>query len=136
MGVPRRSALGRLQRAVVGRLLRWPTARLLPRSLLLLEYRGRRTGQAHALPAQWAPDGDLLVVAVGHWRRKRWWRNLAPGPLPVRVHVAGRADPAVARLLLPDDPGYDGAVRAYRARFARAPLEPGVPLVVLRRGGP
>lgn len=134
MGAARRRALGRFQRGVVGWLLRHPTARLLPRSLLLLEYRGRRTGDPHALPAQWAPEGELLVVAAGHWQRKTWWRNLADGPAPVRVHVGGRAAPAVARLLLPGEAGYDSAARAYRARFARVQLEPGVPLVVLRRG--
>lgn len=54
---------------------------LMSRNLLLLSYSGRRTGRSYKTPVSYVRDGsDLLVPGGG-----KWWRNLAGGPVNVRL---------------------------------------------------
>jgi hypothetical protein len=102
--------------AFVTGLLKSHLHRLLDRSLAVLQVTGRVSGRMIELPAQYAFDGAALVVLPGRPRTKRWWRNLEE-PRRVRVLLGGEWRDGVGAALLPDEPGFQAAVLAYRARW-------------------
>ena len=69
-------------------VLRSPLHRLLSGSLLLVSFRGRRSGQEHSRPVMFAGDERGLIIFVGHAEQKVWWRNLTERA-PVRVRLRG-----------------------------------------------
>jgi deazaflavin-dependent oxidoreductase (nitroreductase family) len=86
-------------KAMVGGVLRSPLHRVMSRSLMLLTFRGRRTGKEYTIPVGYARFGpDELVVLAGRPEGKTWWTNLR-GPLPVRVRLGGRDLVGEARLV-------------------------------------
>jgi hypothetical protein len=120
--------LGRLAPTLTGlsagsRLVLWllghrATAAALP-GVVGLAVRGRRTGTWHTLPVMTAPDGDELVVLVGHPDRKTWWCNLT-WPAQVRVLREGTWQDGAGRVVEPGDPSHAQAHLAYTTRFPRA----------------
>jgi hypothetical protein len=99
----------------VGALLRSPAHRLLDGQLVLLTYRGRRSGHGLSVPVAYARDGRDLVVYVGHHEAKQWWRNFEQ-PEPVHVRLRGAHCAGVARAVRTDR----AARVAYERRFPRA----------------
>jgi deazaflavin-dependent oxidoreductase (nitroreductase family) len=79
----------------------------LGRVLLLLEFQGRTSGKRYRTPVGYVRDGNQIVIVTSP--AYRWWRNVVGGA-PVRVRVDGAWQDATARVLLPDDSGYDEAV--------------------------
>jgi hypothetical protein len=54
--------------------------RLLSGRLLVLGYRGRRSGRTFRIPVRYAELGDERVVVVATWpERKLWWRSFDGG---------------------------------------------------------
>jgi deazaflavin-dependent oxidoreductase (nitroreductase family) len=89
--------------ALVGGVLRSPLHRTMSRSLLLLTYRGRRTGKEYTIPVGYARYADdELVVIAGRPGGKTWWTNMR-GSLPVRVRLAGKDIQGEARLVTGDE---------------------------------
>ena len=89
--------------ALVGGVLRSPLHRAMSRSLLLLTYKGQRTGKEYSLPLGFARyTEDELVVIAGRPGGKTWWTNMRGG-LPVKVRFAGKDIAGVARLVTGDD---------------------------------
>jgi deazaflavin-dependent oxidoreductase (nitroreductase family) len=85
--------------ALVGGVLRSPLHRTMSRSLLLLTYRGRRTGKEYTMPVGYARFADdELVVVAGRPGGKTWWTNIR-GSLSVRLLLAGEDIEGEARLL-------------------------------------
>lgn len=85
-----------------------PTLRLLLRSplhdlagdhLMLITYRGRKSGKTYTMPVNYVRDGDVLIVVSEADRI--WWRNLCAGA-PVTLRVHGRAIQGYAKSF--DDP--------------------------------
>ena len=77
----------KLYNPIVVAILRSPLHGLMSNSVMLLTYRGRRSGRAFTTPISYVRDGeDLLAVAS---RDHAWWRNLRGGA-PVRVRLRGR----------------------------------------------
>jgi deazaflavin-dependent oxidoreductase (nitroreductase family) len=83
----------RLYNPFVIALLRSPLHRLLGRSVMLINVRGRRSGRHYTTPVGYVRDGDDLLVLS--WRRRTWWRNLRGGA-PVRLRLDGRMNAAAA----------------------------------------
>jgi F420H(2)-dependent quinone reductase len=121
----------RLQRLgnlfVIG-LLRSPAHRLLSGSLLLISFRGRRSGRRFTIPVMYAERDGTLTVFVGHPERKTWWRNLRQGAeVELRLHgdrlrgqAAVASDAAVASTYLERYPRARAAIRAAEpATFVR-----------------
>ena len=78
----------RLANPLVRRVLDSPGHRLVSGRLVLLAYRGRRSGREHRIPLRYAETeaGALVAIAVRP-DRKRWWRafrTAAPATLTVR----------------------------------------------------
>lgn len=93
---------------------------LFGRRLLLLEHRGRTTGQTRyvVVEAVDRPDDDTVVIASGFGATAQWYQNLLAEP-HCRVSVGMRRRvPAVA---LPLDPAEAaGTLARYRTQHPRA----------------
>lgn len=112
--------------ALVGGVLRSPLHRTMSRSLLLLTYRGRRTGKEYTIPVGYARYADdELVVIAGRPGGKTWWTNMR-GSLPVRVRLAGKELQGEARLVTGDDAV--PRLAAYLAKDPRAARALGIDL--------
>lgn len=61
--------------------------RLLGRSLMLLSFTGRRSGDRYTIPVSYARLGDHVLVVTKLFRH--WWKNFAEHP-EVEVRLAGR----------------------------------------------
>lgn len=82
--------------AFIVALLRSPLHGLLSKGMLLISYRGRRSGKPYTVPVNFIRAGDTLLVTS--YRNRTWWRNLrGDGPITVRIH--GRDWPATAEVL-------------------------------------
>ena len=101
----------KLYNPIVVAILRSPLHGLMSNSVMLLTYRGRRSGRAFTTPISYVRDGeDLLAVAS---RDHAWWRNLRGGA-PVRVRLRGRELRGTGRLL-EGRAGEEGLLRVLRA---------------------
>ena len=81
--------LARLRDASLRTLLRSPLRRVAGSGLMLVTYRGRRSGRVYTTPVEFVRDGDRLLVLVAHPEHKQWWRNVAADPA-VQVRLGGR----------------------------------------------
>src|SRR5438270_448915 len=117
------SASALLTRGVANPLLRvvlsLPLHRPLSGSLLVVSYIGRRTGRRLAIPVQYAPFGDDLVLVAARASHKSWWRNFRD-PAPVTITLRGRRQRAIAEVLGGDE--RNAGLSAFRARYPRARL--------------
>jgi hypothetical protein len=77
------------------------------RALVLLRFRGRRTGRTFTTPVGYVREGDRVVIVTSP--AYRWWRNV-DGGADVELRLDGRWRRGRAELLRPDDPGYDESV--------------------------
>jgi len=75
---------------VVRTILSSPLHFLLSGKLILITYTGRQTGMRHTLPVMYANWNDELVVVVGYYEKKKWWRNLRGDPVAVKIRYRGR----------------------------------------------
>ena len=76
--------MGRFGNVFVAVVLRSPLHRTLSGSLILISYRGRKSGREYTVPVAYAEDADGLIVFVGHSEAKTWWRSM-PGNVRVRL---------------------------------------------------
>jgi deazaflavin-dependent oxidoreductase (nitroreductase family) len=68
---------------------------------LVLETRGRLSGERRSVVLLYMPDGEDFVVIASNYGGERppaWWMNLSADPDAV-VHVSGRSVPVRARVL-------------------------------------
>jgi deazaflavin-dependent oxidoreductase (nitroreductase family) len=75
---------------------------LCPQSLIVLESRGRTTGQLRRTPLLAAVIGDLAVIGTVRPRRSQWIRNAAASP-NVRYFRFGRVREAQAFVFIPSE---------------------------------
>lgn len=106
----------KVMRVVVGvfnplirRLLGSRFAGPMAKSLMLLRFRGRTSGNWHTTPVGYAREGNQVVVVTSP--TYRWWRNVVERAF-VQVRLDGNWFDAVARVLRPDDPADDAAYDA------------------------
>ena len=118
----------RIANPVLRRLLRTRLGRRLGRHLLVIRYRGRRTGRWREVVVQYARSGPTVWVLVGQSERKAWWRNLR-APVDVDVWVAGERTHARGVAVLGSEQPAE-ARRGLVAYLARVPQA--VPAVGLR----
>jgi len=78
------------------RLHRWMSA-----SVMLIAYRGRKSGKEFSLPVNYAQDGHMIYIVPGMPERKNWWRNFRE-KTPVRLTLRGEVLSGNGMLL---DPG-------------------------------
>lgn len=77
------------------------------RSLLLLRFRGRTSGDWYSTPVSYARDDARIVVVTSP--SYQWWKNIRDGA-DVEVRTSGQWYVARARVLSPQEPAFDTAV--------------------------
>jgi deazaflavin-dependent oxidoreductase (nitroreductase family) len=70
--------------------------------VVILETRGRKSGQPRRVPVGKALDGDTLWVVAEHGRKAAYVKNIEADP-HVRVRVGRRWRAGIARVLYDDD---------------------------------
>ena len=111
--------MNRIANPLVRLLLRSPLHGLMSASVLLITYRGRKTGKAHTLPTQYARDGSQVYIVVGMPEQKTWWRNLRGGQA-VSLTLAGKVVPGQA-VIVDGSSDRELAARALACYVSRFP---------------
>ncbi len=104
----------KVMRTVVGagnplmrRLLDSRFAGPMGKNLLLLRYRGRKSGRTITTPVGYVRDGDRVVMVTSP--SYRWWPNFVGGAeAELRLPEGWRT--GRAEVVMPDDPRYDEVV--------------------------
>lgn len=106
--------------AVVEAVLKSPLHRVMSGKLLLIRYRGQRSGTEYTLPVQYADTHHGVVVMVGKPDTKTWWRNFTTMG-QVQVLLAGEWVPVTAHALIgSEEPeAVTPLLRSYAARFPK-----------------
>jgi F420H(2)-dependent quinone reductase len=107
----------RLANPFVRAVLGSPAHRLLSGSLLVLEYRGPRSGRTFRIPLMYAREGEQVIALASNPRGKQWWRAFRHGA-PASLTVARRTIEADGHLLA--GPDARRAALRYAERFPRA----------------
>lgn len=90
--------MNHLANPLVRLILSSPFHGLLSQSLVLLSYRGRKSGKRYNLPVDYAQSGDTVWILPGSPQQKTWWRNLRGGA-PVEILFRGERRKGQATLL-------------------------------------
>lgn len=89
------------------RLINSSLAGPMNRQLLLLRYRGRRSGRTFTTPVGYVRDGDKVVMVTSP--AYRWWPNFVGGAdADLRLPEGWRQ--GRVEIVMPDDPRYDETV--------------------------
>jgi hypothetical protein len=108
----------RLANPFVRAVLGSPAHRLLSGGLIVLAYRGHRSGRTFRIPLRYATmRGDRVVALAVGADGKLWWRSFSQ-PTPATLLVRGAERAVSGRLLQGEE--RRAALRAYLARFPRA----------------
>jgi len=79
-------------------LLRSPLHRLMSGRLLLLSFRGRKTGKSYTIPVGYVEHNGVLLLTA----QSRWWKNLGQGA-EVDVRLRGRTRRGRTEVVRDDD---------------------------------
>ena len=79
-------------------ILRSPLHGWMSAAVLLITYRGRKSGKKYTLPVQYVQDGEHIYIVPGFAEKKTWWRNLKGGA-DVQVTLKGQTKPGRGILL-------------------------------------
>lgn len=116
---------------VVRLLLHSPLHGVMSGNIMVVYFRGRRTGRRRWTPVRYLPEGEGGVLCLTG-RETGWWPNfLDPGP--VELQLAGRRVAATAQAL-PDDAERKNA--ALRRMLERFPADAAYHGIAARRGQP
>jgi Cft2 family RNA processing exonuclease len=90
--------MNKIVNPIVKWILRSPLHGLFSASLLLITYRGCKSGREYSLPVQYAQDDQHIFILPGQPETKTWWRNFKSGA-PVTLVLRGKTRHGQARLL-------------------------------------
>lgn len=105
-------------------LLVSPLHFLVSNHLLLLRFKGRKSGKLYATPVEYRQQGDELMIFTQ--QERKWWRNLIGGAA-VTVILKGQAVAAVAEPFTAEQIPLGDLLRQmypYLSNDRRAALEP------------
>ncbi len=108
----------RLANPLVGAVLESPAHRALSGQLVLLSYRGHRTGRGFRIPLRYAVTADGAIVAVALTPgEKLWWRSFSSAS-SATLTLRGARREAIGTLV--EGSERETALAAYTARHPRA----------------
>lgn len=90
--------MNKITNPMVRLILRSKLHRWMSATLLLITYRGRKSGREFTLPVNYARQGQTLYIIPGAAKKKTWWRNLRGGAA-VQLVLEGKKVNGRARLL-------------------------------------
>jgi len=92
-------------------VLRSPLHDLVSRSVLLITFTGRKSGQRYTTPVSYSQEGDQVTI----FTHAAWWKNLAGGA-PVVLRIRGRDYAGVAEAVANDKPAIAAALAEHLRR--------------------
>jgi hypothetical protein len=81
--------MNKILNPLLGLILRSPLHGMLSAGLLLITYRGKKSGKEYTLPVQYLQSGNQIYIIPGMPEKKTWWCNLKGG-LPVKLTLRGQ----------------------------------------------
>jgi deazaflavin-dependent oxidoreductase (nitroreductase family) len=90
--------MNKIANPLVGLILRSPLHGIMSAAVLLITYRGRKSGREYTLPVQYVQDGETIYIVPGAAEKKTWWRNLRGGATVI-LRLRGKQKPGRAALL-------------------------------------
>lgn len=75
-------------------LLRSPLHALVSKSLMLLTYRGRKSGKMYTIPVGYTRQGETVTLFTDH----NWWKNLLD-QAPVTLRLRGKKHQGTAEVI-------------------------------------
>ncbi|NND53480.1 MAG: nitroreductase family deazaflavin-dependent oxidoreductase [Gammaproteobacteria bacterium] len=85
---------------VVKALLRSPLHSLLSDSVMIVEFRGRRSGKEYSTPVRYVQEGELIRAYSN--KETQWWRNLRDGAEAV-LQVSGKRGRYITHVIENDE---------------------------------
>lgn len=81
-------------------LIRSPLHGMVSKNMMLISYKGRRSGQQYTTPVNYldVSDNGVAVLYTTSYRDRVWWRNLRGGAA-VTLRLHGRDLPAQAQVI-------------------------------------
>lgn len=90
----------RILNTVLIPLLRSPGHRLVSKTVMLITFTGRKTGQQYSFPVGYKREENTITIFTR--KDRKWWRNLQDGA-EVSLRIRGKNLTAVATSNLQDD---------------------------------
>jgi len=87
----------KLANQIVVLLLHSPLHRLVSKNLLLLTFKGRKTGKFYTIPVGYGRRGNTLILFTDH----QWYKNLVVYP-KVKVRLQGKELTGIAEVIRKD----------------------------------
>jgi deazaflavin-dependent oxidoreductase (nitroreductase family) len=81
-------------------LLRSPGHKMVSKTVMLITFTGRKTGQEYRFPVGYTREDDTITIFTR--KDRNWWRNLQDGA-EVTLRIRGKNLKATATSLLQDD---------------------------------
>jgi hypothetical protein len=115
----------RLANPVVRGVLDSPAHRILSGTLVVLAYRGHKSGREFRIPLRYTEEPDHRIVALAvQPERKLWWLSFADAAQATLL-IRGESRPVTGRVV--DGAERRAALDAYLTRYPRAAGALGVP---------
>jgi hypothetical protein len=86
---------------IVRLILRSPLHGMMSKSLLLITYRGEKSGKEYTLPVSFLENRGKIYVLPGSPEKKVWWHNIHSN-IPVSLTVRGKVIQARGNRLTPE----------------------------------
>jgi hypothetical protein len=83
---------------IVSGLLRSPLHGIMSNTLILLSFKGKRSGKTYTLPVGYTLDGDLVKIVSS----AGWWKNLRKN-VPVTLWLKGQQRSGIAEAFYGDE---------------------------------
>ena len=80
-------------------------------TLLLLTFRGRKSGKKYRFPVGYMQEGGGTLVVLTP-KMRTWWKNFRDGG-PVKVYVQGKKQAGVAEVVLDDEDAVAEGIRTF-----------------------
>jgi deazaflavin-dependent oxidoreductase (nitroreductase family) len=76
-------------------LLKSPLHFFVSKNMMLVTYKGRKSGKTYTIPVNYIRDEHTLYTTS--WKDRTWWRNLRDGA-PVQLRVQGQERIAIPKV--------------------------------------
>jgi deazaflavin-dependent oxidoreductase (nitroreductase family) len=121
--------MNKILNPLVCMILSSPLHGMMSATLLLITYKGRKSGKEYSLPVQYVQDNRTIYIVVGMPEKKTWWRNLRYGA-KVKLWLTGNNVIGDAIVLEGEDEAESiaKALNLYLRRFPPAAKKHGIRL--------
>lgn len=92
-------------------VLRSPVHGMVSKSLLLITFTGRKSGETYTTPVSYSQQGDEVFI----FTHANWWKNLRGGA-PVTLHMRGQELPGTAEPVADDKAAVAAALAEHLRR--------------------